>query len=394
MTNPVDTIDAGSGRIDPLVDALRTARPTGPSSADGATFAALVERASGHRPGDLVDDLPTGRAAESWARWQPPSGALGTRSAAAAAGVTGSATGLGQFGPLTGPHATGSVFPMAATAGEAAVNAAATHLGVPYLWGGTDAEHGFDCSGLIQDAYRHIGVELPKWSRHQATMGVEVPSIEAARPGDILTFGQPVNHVALYVGDNKMLHAPRTGEVVKIEEIDRPINSIRRVVDGVGTGGLGTASAFGAVGGSPIGSASAAVPTSTSASAPVGNATPFAELFETAGRRHNVDPALLAAVAKAESGFDTSAVSPVGAQGLMQFMPATAQEMGVDPWDPASAIDGAARYLRNSLDRFGSVDLAVASYNAGPGAVARHGGIPPYPETQNYVRTVLDAWRS
>ena len=78
----------------------------------------------------------------------------------------------------------------------------------------------------------------------------------------------------------------------------------------------------------------------------------------------------------------------------MQFMPATAQEMGVDPWDPASAIDGAARYLRNSLDRFGSVDLAVASYNAGPGAVARHGGIPPYPETQNYVRTVLDAWRS
>ncbi len=387
MTNPVDAIDGGTGRVDPLADALRPPRPTGPSSADGATFAALVDRASGNHPGGLVDDLPTGRAAESWARWRPPSGALGTRSPAAAAGSAAAPsglTGLGRFGPLAGPHATGSVFPVAANAGEAAVNAAATHLGVPYLWGGTDAEHGFDCSGLIQDAYRQIGVELPKWSRHQATMGVEVPSIEAARPGDILTFGQPVNHVALYVGDNKMLHAPRTGEVVKIEEIDRPINSIRRVVDGGATGGLSLA------GGSTIGAASAAAPAATS----VGAATPFAELFEAAGRRHNVDPALLAAVAKAESGFDTSAVSPVGAQGLMQFMPATAQEMGVDPWDPASAIDGAARYLRNSLDRFGSVDLAVASYNAGPGAVARHGGIPPYPETQNYVRTVLDAWRS
>jgi soluble lytic murein transglycosylase-like protein len=78
----------------------------------------------------------------------------------------------------------------------------------------------------------------------------------------------------------------------------------------------------------------------------------------------------------------------------MQFMPATAASMGVDPWDPASAVDGAARYLRASLDQFGSTELAVASYNAGRGAVARHGGIPPYPETRNYVRKVLDAWRA
>lgn len=387
MTNPLDAIDAGTGRIDPLADVLQPSGSARPSSVgDGATFAALVDRASGRRPGELVDDLPTGRAAESWARWQPPKGALGTRASAPA--PTGSKTvsglgldGLSGLGVVGGPHTTGSVFPRATSAGEAAVNAAATHLGVPYLWGGTDAEHGFDCSGLIQDAYRQIGVELPKWSRHQATMGVEVPSIEAARPGDILTFGQPVNHVALYVGDNRMLHAPRTGEVVKIEEIDRPINSIRRVVDGAGAPSI---AGLGSVG----------IPSAGPTAVGAGTETPFAELFEAAGRRHDVDPALLAAVAKTESGFDTSAVSPVGAQGLMQFMPATAQEMGVDPWNPASAIDGAARYLRTSLDRFGSVDLAVASYNAGPGAVARHGGIPPYPETQNYVRKVLDAWRS
>jgi soluble lytic murein transglycosylase-like protein len=75
-------------------------------------------------------------------------------------------------------------------------------------------------------------------------------------------------------------------------------------------------------------------------------------------------------------------------------MPATAAEMGVDAFDPASAVDGAARYLRKSLDQFGSFELAIASYNAGRGAVSRYGGIPPYPETQNYVEKVLEAWRS
>ena len=116
---------------------------------------------------------------------------------------------------------------------------------------------------------------------------------------------------------------------------------------------------------------------------------PYADLFTRAGARHGVDPALLAAVASKESGFDSRAVSPVGAQGLMQFMPATARELGVDPLDPASAVDGAARYLSDLGRRFGSPSLALAAYNAGPGAVSRHGGIPPYPETQNYVRAVL-----
>ncbi|MCH1435161.1 MAG: lytic transglycosylase domain-containing protein, partial [Acidimicrobiales bacterium] len=112
---------------------------------------------------------------------------------------------------------------------------------------------------------------------------------------------------------------------------------------------------------------------------------PYADLFRSAGAAHGIQPSVLAAVAKTESAFDPNAVSHAGAQGLMQFMPGTAAEMGVDPYDPASAIDGAARYLSQNLRRFGSLELALAAYNAGPGAVQQHGGIPPFAETQAYV---------
>ncbi len=122
-------------------------------------------------------------------------------------------------------------------------------------------------------------------------------------------------------------------------------------------------------------------------------ATPYAELFSAAGARHGVPPALLSAVAEIESGFNPDAVSPAGARGLMQFMPQTAAGMGVDPSDPASSVDGAARLLRSHLDRFGSWELALAAYNAGPGAVTRHGGIPPFTETQNYVRKVMERFQ-
>ena len=101
-------------------------------------------------------------------------------------------------------------------------------------------------------------------------------------------------------------------------------------------------------------------------------------------------PNLLVAVARQESGFNAKAVSPAGAQGIMQLMPGTAAGLGVkNSFDPAQAIDGAARLLKSLQSEFGRTDLALAAYNAGPGAVHRYDGIPPYPETQNYVRSIM-----
>ncbi|MCD8000759.1 MAG: lytic transglycosylase domain-containing protein [Clostridiales bacterium] len=113
-------------------------------------------------------------------------------------------------------------------------------------------------------------------------------------------------------------------------------------------------------------------------------------IFEEAAARHNVPERLLKAVAKAESDFNPNAVSHAGAVGVMQLMPGTARSLGVsDPYDARQNIMGGAKYLKENLDRFGDVSLALAAYNAGPGAVQKYSGIPPYSETQNYVKKVL-----
>ncbi len=117
-------------------------------------------------------------------------------------------------------------------------------------------------------------------------------------------------------------------------------------------------------------------------------------LVEQNAATWQVDPALVKAVIANESGFDAHATSNVGAQGLMQLMPATAAGLGVhDPYDPAQNVAGGARYLKGLLDRFGGdTRLAVAAYNAGPGAVAKYGDVPPYAETKSYVQNVLASY--
>ena len=115
----------------------------------------------------------------------------------------------------------------------------------------------------------------------------------------------------------------------------------------------------------------------------------YDHLFRAAAERHHVPAELLKAVCLVESAMNPAAVSPAGAQGLMQLMPQTAESLNVsDPFDPSQAIDGGARYLAQQLRTFGRTDHALAAYNAGPGAVRRAGGIPNYRETTRYVQKV------
>ena len=256
------------------------------------------------------------------------------------------------------------------TASESAVVAQAQkYIGVPYLWGGTDPSKGLDCSGFTQLVYGNLGIDLPRTSSQQATAGRPVASLNDARPGDLVFFDYStgragVDHVGVYIGNGKMIAAPQEGESVKVQDVGNP-TVIRRVL--------------------PQQAPTAAASSPGAALAGV----PYSDLFSRAASRYGVDASLLAAMANQESGFDSQAVSPAGAQGLMQFMPATAKGLGVNPLDPNSAIDGAARYLSSLTKQFGSTDLALAAYNAGPGTVSRYGGIPPYTETQNYVRSVM-----
>jgi soluble lytic murein transglycosylase-like protein len=144
---------------------------------------------------------------------------------------------------------------------------------------------------------------------------------------------------------------------------------------------------------SPFAGALAAAQTSPSA-APVsgaGASSAFDSEINAAAASNGIDPALLKGLVSQESGFNPSARSGAGAVGLTQLMPGTASALGVtNPLDPAQSLQGGAKYLREQLDRFGGDEtLALAAYNAGPGAVQKYGGVPPYAETQNYVTSVM-----
>jgi cell wall-associated NlpC family hydrolase len=355
-----------ASRVDAIQNTLASLSPASPSFADvlaGATAAELP--ASGAAYGVLGGDPTQGSAAGIDAS------TLGSAIGSADGSVYGS--GIGGDGSMygSGIGGGGSVLGSAFGAnpgfgspitGSAVVSDAEQYLGVPYVWGGTNPATGLDCSGLVQRVFGDLGISMPRVAADQAMQGTPVPSLADAQPGDLVTYGSPAEHIGIYIGNGMMIDAPHTGTTVRIDAVGTP-TSIRRIV------GSDDSSTTGALAG----------------------AGAYQGLFNAAGARYGISPNLLAAVAQVESSDNPQAVSGAGAEGLMQLMPGTAASLGVDPFDPAQAVDGGAQLLAQDLQHFGSVPLALAAYNAGAGAVEQAGGIPDYPQTQAYVQDVLAA---
>jgi peptidoglycan DL-endopeptidase CwlO len=262
--------------------------------------------------------------------------------------------------------------------GDSVVADAKQYLGVPYVWGG-ESNSGLDCSGLVQKTYSDLGVKLPRTAAEQQKVGTAVPSLADAQPGDLLFFGQPAYHVAIYAGNNQLVESPEPGKTVHVTDVYQQPTSIRRIVGSDVAGATATT-------GTVAGGTSADALTAAGIN---GRVAAYAPQFAAAEQKYGLPSGMLAAVAQQESGGNPNAVSGAGAEGLMQLMPATAKGAGVNAFDPGQAIGAAAHILSRNMDEFGgSVSLALAAYNAGAGAVKQYGGVPPYSETQGYVKNI------
>ncbi|BAO04879.1 uncharacterized protein CBO05P1_160 [Clostridium botulinum B str. Osaka05] len=248
--------------------------------------------------------------------------------------------------------------------GQQVVANAQQYLGRPYKWGGSSPSENFDCSGLVQYVYKQVGIGLNRTTYDQIKQGTPV-SKNQLQVGDAIFFGSPSNphHVGLYMGNGQYIHAPKTGDVIKVSNLNSRSDYLtaRRYASGGGAVSRTTSSNY---------------------------SGKYASFINEASRAYGVPASLIAAIAKAESDFQNLPANSSGATGIMQLVPSTARELGVrDIHDPRQNIMGGTKEIAKLLKKYnGNLDLALAGYNAGIGKVAQAGGVPSY--TKGYISKV------
>lgn len=254
------------------------------------------------------------------------------------------------------------------SAGGQAVQIASQYIGTPYVWGGT-TPNGFDCSGLMQYVYKQMGIDLSRTTYTQVNEGIPVAK-ENLQQGDLVFFKDnsgDIHHVGMYAGNGNVLHAPQTGDVVKISPLDAfpDYYTSRRIIQ-------------------PIKNSN-----TTSKPINVGGRKELLPYIQEASKTYGVSESLISAVIEAESGFNQGVTSEAGAIGLMQLMPNTASGLGVNPYNAKENVMGGTKLLSQLLKKYnGNIELTLAGYNAGEGNVEKYGGVPPFDETQKYIKKI------